>query len=79
MISLTCVIFKNKYKQKSELKDTENRNSLMAQWVEDSVLSLLWLCLQLWCSLTLVLGTSACCGHGPPKIPERPDWWLPNG
>ena len=40
---------------------------LVAQWVKDPGLSLLWLRSQLWCGIDLGPGTSKWCGNGEKK------------
>ena len=45
---------------------------LMAQWVKDLVVSLLWLWLLLWCRFSVPgQGISACHGHGQKKKKKK--------
>ena len=51
------VINSDKQGQRDEVERGNQGNSLVAQWVKDSALSLLWLWLLLWCGFDIGLGT----------------------
>ena len=71
--SVVSCIFKNIFELGDPQKVGDLQSPLVAQWIKDPALSLVWLRLLLWCGVGSIpdSGTAAFRGHGQKKKKKK--------